>query len=667
MALHEGELTAEDFDFVGDYIAEGNLSAEDLDFVGDYINEGNFDDVHDRYDAYHGEPPISDTQQHILDTYGDEYIDDDNQEKRLTTVNTVEANVDVQKDENVGLQLKKLTGHINDASPNTIQQSISTVKKKGFYGLASQVVTLNRIKQPDSLSASPRYVKVSGRSSVNSHINQIYQAIPKFSTLTHNCYRCALSAETHWLYFSRVEQQWYIGELRGNTKQQLYAVLKSNTNFSKARITEPQNWSVYDSATSKFVDDPNVFVSIYDPLKMLAKIRKKQIRKRDSTHHPPGVPYNEENTLKRRAQKIIRAYAYCCVFVLNILIMLIFGAVFSYLEYSNEVMQEREAANVAAAWNSSLTKCVSVFNESGWENYTSVDFYEACGQIGDSFEKFQTYSDFSIGPTTFSDNDEYDWTFAGSLLYCFTVMTTIGYGSLSPVTTSGKSVTILYMLIAIPWCLALLSLTSVKLQHFIKDATNYFRTDDGKKLVKCIQCNGEKGCEHCTDGVIEVQQDNTSSVVVVSGVTFISFFVIMGTIFTSFGRLDDGVTGHPNWTFGDGIYFAMVSFTTVGFGDYNVHITAKDSSVFATVVLTFVGVSVFATFFGAMGNSLMKLAGPESKGYTNLSDEEKAVIEDMRSRELRQVEEAKNPTPVPRNDLDSGNKVPSVIARLTEI
>ncbi|XP_026475853.1 LOW QUALITY PROTEIN: potassium channel subfamily K member 18-like [Ctenocephalides felis] len=60
------------------------------------------------------------------------------------------------------------------------------------------------------------------------------------------------------------------------------------------------------------------------------------------------------------------------------------------------------------------------------------------------------------------------WSFLNGVVYCLTVVTTIGYGHISPVTTTGRAITIAYAIIGIPMFLILLA-------------------DFGKLFTRCIK------------------------------------------------------------------------------------------------------------------------------------------------------------------------------------
>lgn len=72
------------------------------------------------------------------------------------------------------------------------------------------------------------------------------------------------------------------------------------------------------------------------------------------------------------------------------------------------------------------------------------------------------------------------WSLGGALLYTLTLLTTIGYGRLSPRTGLGKIIAMLYAMIGVPLMLILLSL----LGSLLADAT--------KKCYSKLRCRKEK-------------------------------------------------------------------------------------------------------------------------------------------------------------------------------
>ncbi|XP_041668170.1 potassium channel subfamily K member 16 [Cheilinus undulatus] len=163
-------------------------------------------------------------------------------------------------------------------------------------------------------------------------------------------------------------------------------------------------------------------------------------------------------------------------------------------------------------------------------NYTCLDgpalekFVEV---ILDAWEK-------GVNPSGNSTNPS-NWDFSSSFFFAGTVVTTIGYGNLSPSTVSGQVFCVFYALCGIPLNLAFL-----------------------KQLGKCLTVHLgqlEKGM------VSVVPHKQTVEVLAVS------FFLISGSLLFLVipPLLFSYVEG---WTFGEGFYFAFITLSTIGFGDY---------------------------------------------------------------------------------------------------
>uniref|UniRef100_A0A5S6QRI6 Potassium channel domain-containing protein n=1 Tax=Trichuris muris TaxID=70415 RepID=A0A5S6QRI6_TRIMR len=191
------------------------------------------------------------------------------------------------------------------------------------------------------------------------------------------------------------------------------------------------------------------------------------------------------------------------------------GCLFQHLEqevtlehfYSANVELERHKADLLKSlWAHAL-----VLGEDDWNQIATerIEFYER--QVGRLTE--------NVGPRN-ADWRETPWSFMDSLFYTFTLVTTIGFGDISPRTGGGKLATVVYGLVGIPIILTLLDEIGKLLAKTFRRA---FGIDDAKLSLALL-------------------------------LTVLS----TGTLF--FAYLEG-----LDWL--DACYFSFVTFSSVGFGD----------------------------------------------------------------------------------------------------
>jgi hypothetical protein len=137
-----------------------------------------------------------------------------------------------------------------------------------------------------------------------------------------------------------------------------------------------------------------------------------------------------------------------------------------------------------------------------------------------------------------------NWDFAGSIFFCLTLCTTIGYGKFTASTDEGKVLTIIICLFGISYFGYVLTLFSERTLTFI---TSLLYKIKGKR--KKLSNSDDEEDEEANDQITEVL------FLIFISIIFILCFAI-------------AAWGYANWNFGNAVYFAFVTFTTVGLGDF---------------------------------------------------------------------------------------------------
>jgi len=125
-----------------------------------------------------------------------------------------------------------------------------------------------------------------------------------------------------------------------------------------------------------------------------------------------------------------------------------------------------------------------------------------------------------------------------------TVLTTIGYGHVSPLSAGGKIFCIFYAIFGIPMTLIMISACVERLLL----VTNYLY--DQMKKMKCFVNSFN---------IVNMQLLTYTHLTIVFAFILIFFFLIPAAVFSSIEK---------EWDYLDGLYYCFVSLSTIGLGDY---------------------------------------------------------------------------------------------------
>ncbi|XP_026464332.1 LOW QUALITY PROTEIN: open rectifier potassium channel protein 1-like [Ctenocephalides felis] len=144
--------------------------------------------------------------------------------------------------------------------------------------------------------------------------------------------------------------------------------------------------------------------------------------------------------------------------------------------------------------------------------------------------------------TEADDRAPFVWDFYHSFFFSFTVSSTVGYGNLAPNSTLGRMIMIFYALFGMPVHGILLTQLS-----------NYF----GRTFTKLYKkYKAHKSATNSNYEVLRLGLAGQVLLYLIPGVTF--FIFIPACLFVLF----------EDWDYDIAVYYAFVTLTTIGFGDY---------------------------------------------------------------------------------------------------
>ncbi|XP_037080376.1 TWiK family of potassium channels protein 7-like [Pollicipes pollicipes] len=159
------------------------------------------------------------------------------------------------------------------------------------------------------------------------------------------------------------------------------------------------------------------------------------------------------------------------------------------------------------------------------------------------------------------DEWNYDWTFPKALLFTITIMTTIGYGHIAPITFTGQMFTICYAMIGTPLLLVFLanvgdSMASAFTLTYSRVCCRWCRA----RRYQAEAGFGKKVRRLVNDQVGHEAYMPTAQVLVpiTINMVLIVFYLLMGALIFS---------NWEGWDLGSSCYFSFVTLSTIGFGD----------------------------------------------------------------------------------------------------
>jgi len=212
------------------------------------------------------------------------------------------------------------------------------------------------------------------------------------------------------------------------------------------------------------------------------------------------------------------------LFCFYVLFLVIGASIFSAIEGPLEVRRIKDLRARRAEFLNTYSKSFS------------------CGMTDDDLESF--ISDIVTAASqgvraTRNVTYEPNWSFGQSLFFSSTVITTIGYGHIAPLSDGGKIFCIVYSLVGIPMTLILLTAFVERLlipTTFVLGVLN-------SRLGHLYQPFNIRILHLC----------------LLAAVLLLVFFTIPAIIFAN---LED------DWTFLDALYYCFISLTTIGLGDF---------------------------------------------------------------------------------------------------
>ncbi|KAL3267242.1 hypothetical protein HHI36_011375, partial [Cryptolaemus montrouzieri] len=203
---------------------------------------------------------------------------------------------------------------------------------------------------------------------------------------------------------------------------------------------------------------------------------------------------------------------------------------------------------------------------------------------------------FEAGVSIHPDEQEVKWTILRAVFFSSTVLTTIGYGNITPETTEGRIFCIVFALVGIPLTLTV-----------IADWGRLF-AQTASSLIKNVPPlpNGVRS-------VLDVRRTTSYAFLAV-----VFLFIYLGVGAAAF------VIWEKDWTFFEGFYFCFITMTTIGFGDLvpkqPTYMLLCTLYILIGLALTSTIIELVRTQYAQSWKQLRALQGPLAEHFRRIAD-----------------------------------------------
>lgn len=271
--------------------------------------------------------------------------------------------------------------------------------------------------------------------------------------------------------------------------------------------------------------------------------------------------------------------------------VLIGGAALYGIEHTNELQTQTTASATYFNFSGAVSSCVTT--DQVRQFVTAI---------------IQAYDDGVL--VTDSQTSASQWDYASSTFFAMTAVTTIGYGNQAPATSGGKAFIVIYALLGIPIMGLVLAGLGEKLDGLLKPLKDKVFIKKNEKIDQLVK-----------------------TLILVALILLVMSLIPAG-IFAAI----------EGWSYGDAVYYTIITMTTIGFGDFVIGTSDNDYRALYKLlssVWILLGLASVAMLLSNI-TDLYKRIAPESKTDDEEKDE-KEKDENKESSEKEKPAETKDP------------------------